>query len=312
MGWEFGDLRMGLVRVVRMERQLTGFGNGTLGVQLAEAGRRSCRSLMFGHWLSRSGNQAWRRDYVYLSFQKLAGRCLRSEAWTQGGTGPEPTARRDAPGGAELPAPTHTARALPPGVPALARPGGRLVPVAEHPALETPRPVARHSHLPAPCWRPRALHPGPLLRAQAHRTQPPPEPSWPRWGAQERGLTPGRRWEGPDAWGAWTPWTGWKWIPREEREFPQGKPPGETYPWVGGLARNLGTNCFHLTGGFQKWTVLSREDNWAEEKENLEVMPGAYMQTSFLSSYRWTSFFPKGQGGCWVLARFSLTFPPLS
>jgi len=62
--------------------------------------------------------------------------------------------------------------------------------------------------------------------------------------------------------------------------------PGETYPWAGGLARNLGTNCFHLTGGSQKWTVLSREDDWTEEKENLEVMPRAYMQTSFLSSYR--------------------------
>ena len=40
---------MGLVGVVRMERQLAGFGNGTLGGQLAGSGRRSCRSLTFGH-----------------------------------------------------------------------------------------------------------------------------------------------------------------------------------------------------------------------------------------------------------------------
>ncbi|XP_043756527.1 F-box only protein 27-like [Cervus elaphus] len=51
------------------------------------------------------------------------------------------------------------------------------------------------------------------------------------------------------------------------------------------IGRNLLRNPRGL-GGFQKWTVLSREDDWAEEKENLEVMPRAYMQTSFLSSYR--------------------------
>ena len=88
---------------------------------------------------------------MYLSLHKLASRCLLSEARTQGDPGPEPTAHRDASGGAELPAPTHAAPALPPGVPALARRGGRLGPLAEHPALETPRPVARHPHLPAPC-----------------------------------------------------------------------------------------------------------------------------------------------------------------
>ena len=67
-----------------------------------------------------------------------------------GGSERGPTAKRAAPGGAELPAPRHAAPALPPGVPALARRGGRLGPVAEHPALETTRPVARHPHLPAP------------------------------------------------------------------------------------------------------------------------------------------------------------------
>ena len=65
---------------------------------------------------------------------------------------------------------------------------------------------------------------------------------------------------------------------------PEGNPRGDLSlgGWVG---KELG-HYFHLTGGFQKWTVLSREDDWAEEKENLEVMPRAYMHTSFLSSYR--------------------------
>ena len=95
---------------------------------------------------------------------------------TTGGTGPEPSAHRAAPGDAELPAPKHAAPAVPPGVPALARTGGRQGPVAEHPGLPTPRPVARHPHLPAPCWRPWALPPGPLLRAQTHRAQARREP----------------------------------------------------------------------------------------------------------------------------------------
>ena len=73
----------------------------------------------------------------------------RSGPRTRGGAGPEPTAQRAAPGCAELPAPKHAARAILPGVPALG--GGRLGPVAEHPALETPRSVARHPTLPAPC-----------------------------------------------------------------------------------------------------------------------------------------------------------------
>ncbi|TEA42748.1 hypothetical protein DBR06_SOUSAS1610276, partial [Sousa chinensis] len=38
--------------------------------------------------------------------------------------------------------------------------------------------------------------------------------------------------------------------------------------------------------GFLKWTELSSEDGWAEEEENLEVIPSAYMLTSFLSAYR--------------------------
>uniref|UniRef100_A0A8C0E1R4 F-box only protein 27-like n=1 Tax=Balaenoptera musculus TaxID=9771 RepID=A0A8C0E1R4_BALMU len=38
--------------------------------------------------------------------------------------------------------------------------------------------------------------------------------------------------------------------------------------------------------GFLKWTVLSSEDGWAAEEENSEVIPSAYMLTSFLSAYR--------------------------
>ncbi|XP_007464753.1 PREDICTED: F-box only protein 27-like [Lipotes vexillifer] len=36
--------------------------------------------------------------------------------------------------------------------------------------------------------------------------------------------------------------------------------------------------------GFLKWTVLSSEDGWAAAEENLEVIPSAYMLTSFLSA----------------------------
>ena len=52
------------------------------------------------------------------------------------------------------------------------------------------------------------------------------------------------------------------------------------------MARNVGKNRFHLTEGFLKWTVLSSEDGWAAEEENSEVIPSAYMLTSFLSAYR--------------------------
>ena len=106
-------------------------------------------ALTSRHWVSNSGSLAWRGRHVGLGGP--AHQCRHSGHGHRGGAGPEPTAKQAAPGGAELPAPEHAAPALPPGVPGLARPGGRLGPVAEHPALETPRPVARHPHLPAAC-----------------------------------------------------------------------------------------------------------------------------------------------------------------
>ena len=163
-------------------RGLEGAAAEVRGRQPLGAGSRgvACggsKSLMSGPWLSSSRSRgAWRGDRGRLNLPGPACPGPSSAPRTTGGSGPEPSAHRAAPAGAELPAPRHAAPAVPPGVPALARTSGRQGPVAEHTGLPTPRPVARHPHLPAPCWRPLALHPGPLLRAQAHRTQARREP----------------------------------------------------------------------------------------------------------------------------------------
>lgn len=42
---------------------------------------------------------------------------------------------------------------------------------------------------------------------------------------------------------------------------------------------------FFLTEGFLKWTVLTSEDGWAEEDEDLKLIPRGCMLTSFQSAY---------------------------
>ncbi|XP_055269180.1 F-box only protein 27-like [Moschus berezovskii] len=102
-----------------------------------------------------------------------------------------------------------------------------------------------------------------------------------------------RRWrdlvDGWDLWRSILPWKHPDLWPVIRTCLPPADDPG---PCILGrfcerrpVGRNLLRNPRGL-GGFRKWTVLSREDDWTEEKENLEVMPRAYMQTSFLSSYR--------------------------
>ncbi|XDA83369.1 hypothetical protein R6Z07F_013259 [Ovis aries] len=101
-----------------------------------------------------------------------------------------------------------------------------------------------------------------------------------------------RRWrdvvDGWDLWRSILPWRHPDLWPVIRTCLPPADAPG---PCILGRfceRRPIGRNLLRKPrglGGFQKWTVLSREDDWTE-KENLEVMPRAYMQTSFLSSYR--------------------------
>ncbi|XP_069408511.1 F-box only protein 27-like [Ovis canadensis] len=101
-----------------------------------------------------------------------------------------------------------------------------------------------------------------------------------------------RRWrdvvDGWDLWRSILPWRHPDLWPVIRTCLPPADAPG---PCILGRFcehRPIGCNLLRNPrglGGFQKWTVLSREDDWTE-KENLEVMPRAYMQSSFLSAYR--------------------------
>uniref|UniRef100_A0A8P0P1D2 F-box protein 27 n=1 Tax=Canis lupus familiaris TaxID=9615 RepID=A0A8P0P1D2_CANLF len=225
-------------------------------------------------------------DHGRLGFPGPASPGPRAGARPRGGAGPEPTAARAAPGGAEPRAPAHAAGVLPPGVPGLARPGGRPGPVAAHPGPRPRRPAAARPQLPAPRPRRRALPPGPLLRAPADRTQPHPQPLRPGWGARAGGPAAGSRGgaspragAGPPAAGAGPPRSPGPGAEEGARE-------GSRWPPAGARAASWGLSLLYLTEGLRKWMVQHGGDGWVVEV-NRSTVPGAPSQTCFVSSFSW-------------------------